>query len=200
MKVTLMIDGRERSFTEGELTRIVEEYCKKEGTESVRKKTTVGSWLVVNFTTINTKMFETPRKEAKQEEIRLLILEAIEIAKRNENFQNFEIQVLEKKWKSKSYREFKDIARKNEAHIATWVEVALWWATQIQAEQDWEKLCNEKEDCEWYKLAEWKNTLAYIGNCTSSNGKAPATEIFECGFLNRIQICDAVPFLVKSLK
>ena len=135
--------------------------------------------------------------ENPEAETRKIIEEAIEIANRNQQYRNFEIQIPEKKWKTKSFREMRELARKQKSHIGNWVEVALWWATQIQKEEDWEYMCNDVENTEWYKVADWKHTLAYVGNCTSNSGKASATEVYECSYLHRIQICDAVPYLVR---
>lgn len=198
MKITLLVHGHEKTFSEGELTKILEEFFSKE--ESSRKKEVIrieGKWITVNLSAIKQEMFKAPRKDIKQEETRKIIEEAIEIANRNQQYRNFEIQIPEKKWKTKSFREMRELARKQKSHIGNWVEVALWWATQIQKEEDWEYMCNDVENTEWYKVADWKHTLAYVGNCTSNSGKASATEVYECSYLHRIQICDAVPYLVR---
>ena len=198
MRITLFINGHEMFFSEEALTKIVSEYFSaKEVSHEKEKNRIEGKWISVNFTEINEELFKHARGNQRQEETRRTINEAIAIAKKNEKYRNFEIQIPEKRWKAKSFREMKDFAKKQNSRVANWIEVALWWATQIKNESDWHKLCDIEEDAEWYKVVEWKNTLAYIGNCTSNGGRAPMTEVFECGYLNRIQICDSVPILVK---
>ena len=199
MKITLLINGREMSFSGEALTKIVESYIlEKEHPQKNTRERIEGRWFLVNLSKINEEMFVGQRENPQQEETRKLIADALSIMKRNEQYREFEIQIPEKKWKTKSFRDMREFAKKHNSHVADWIEVALYWATQIQKEEDWHKMCNSAEDGEWYKVAEWKHTLAYIGNCTSNGGKSPTTEIFECGYLQRIQICDAVPFLVRK--
>lgn len=199
MRITLFVNGHERSFSEDALTKIVSEYLStKESTDEKEKNRIEGKWISVNFTEINEDLFKHARGNQRQEETRRTINEAIAIAKKNEKYRNFEIQIPEKRWKAKSFREMKDFAKRQNSRVANWIEVALWWATQIKTENDWHRMCDVEEDAEWYKVVEWKNTLAYIGNCTSDGGRVPMTEVFECGYLNRIQICDSVPILVKQ--
>ena len=198
MRITLFVNGHEMSFSEEALIKIVSEYfLAKEVSHEKEKNRIEGRWHSVSLNEINEDFFKHPRESQRQEETRKTINEAIAIAKKDGKYRNFEIQIPEKRWKSKTLSEMKDYAKKQKLHVANWIEVALWWATQIKNESDWHKLCDIEEDAEWYKVVEWKNTLAYIGNCTSNGGRAPMTEVFECGYLNRIQICDSVPILVK---
>ena len=199
MKVTLLVNGREMTFSEDELVQIVEEHLEKRKELKGNVDTKIeGKWFQVDLTQIKRELFQQARRDEKQEETRLLIQEALEKADQDSQYAMFEIKIQEKYWKTKSYREMRDIAYKQGAHIADWVEIALWWAQRIKKEEDWSKLCNEIENSKWYKIVVWHNTLAYVGNCTMEHGNSSETEVFECSQLHRIQICDAVPVIVRK--
>lgn len=119
---------------------------------------TEGKWFEVNPIAIDQKLFKQARKNPKQEEVRLVILEAFEEITKNLKYARpFKTIIPPKTWNSRSERELRFLACELGDHIANWVEQALEWAQRISNGESWEDICNKRDTANWYRLVVWKD-------------------------------------------
>lgn len=173
MKVTLQVDGDEMTFTEEELSAIVEEHFSR--LKEVPFK--------VNPLGINRSIFERERKNKKQEEIRQLIQVAFKVVDEcPERYgKPFETLQPEKTWLWKTIDELVEVAENQGDHIANWVEQTLEWAQKIQNGETWEKICNKPDTAKWCRLVEWnKADFTLVGGSrVSSAYDPPAASVYS---------------------
>ena len=118
MKVTLLVNGREQTFTEEELVQILEEYFSSEKFFEEAKVSTENQWIDVTPEIINQKVFEKKRSDIVQEKTRILILEALEVMKKEPKYREaFQIMMPSKGWKVKTFREMNLFAHQKGGHI-----------------------------------------------------------------------------------
>ena len=203
MKVTLQVNGRERTFSEQELVAIVEKHFANQATSEektkVAQKPTEGEWFQVNPGAINQELFQTKRNNKRQEETRQLILEAFAKVKENpEKYgKPFKTMMPEKTWSYKMVGELKELAKSLGNHNADWVEQALEWAQRIQNGETWEEICNEPDTANWYRLVVWKDGYArLVGGSRKHDNNIPASDVNYINYSSSIKFYDTVPLVV----
>ena len=166
MKVTLNVNGQEKTFSEQELVEILETFFQNEtgtnrenATEMLVKTPTEGEWFEVNIQTINQELFKDKRADRDQEKTRQLILEAFEEVKKDpEKYgRKFRTMMPKKTWNVLTVDGLKLLARTFDGNMADWVEQSLEWAQRIDNGESWENVCNEPDTANWYRLIIWKD-------------------------------------------
>ena len=174
MKVTLQVNGREMTFSEEELSSILEEHFTKNGEQPKKKKTqfsyvpTEGKCFEVKPKTINRQLFVEQRENLHQERIRKIIMEAFKEVDYNSTYaKSFTTVIPEKTWYSpKKVFELKQIANTLGGRMANWVEQALEWAQRISDGETWENLCAKGERDLPHRLVIWKDgKVKLVGGC-----------------------------------
>lgn len=203
MKVTLLVGGREKTFSEEELTAILEKYfsnvASEEANHEVVQKPEEGKWFEVNPETINQKLFEERRKDSQQEEARKLIQEAFAAVKSNpEKYaSSFKTLMSEKTWNYKTVAELKELATILRDHMADWVEQALEWAQRIQNGESWETLCNDVDTANCYRLIAWKNGYTrLVGGSRKFSNNIPASGVSNGNYYSDDELSNTVPLVV----
>lgn len=158
-KVTLQGNRRKQTFSEQELSSILEEHIlentiKKAMTAKVAQKPTEDEWFEVKPYTIDQQLFKKKRKDEQQEATRQLILKAfVEMKNDSEKYGiNFRTMIPKQEWAYKTVAQLKEMARRLGGHNADWVEQALEWAQRIANGESWEAICNDADTANWYRL------------------------------------------------
>lgn len=203
MKVTLLVNGREMTFSEDELVQIVEEHFSSENSSKEELKetqvSTENQWIDVNPELINQKVFEKKRSDIVQERTRLLILEALEAMKKEPKYREaFQIMMPSKGWKVKTFREMNLFAHQKGGHITNWIELALYWAQKLSNGESWESLCNKPDTANWNRIVVWKDGVALVGGSVKEKSRSSAVEADVFDYLMNIPICDAVPSITRK--
>ena len=165
MKVTLNVNGQEKTFSEQELVEILETFFQNEtgtnrekATEMLVKTPTEGEWFEVNPQAINQSLFQKERIDENQEKTRQLILEAFEeVKKAPEKYGQFKTMMPKKEWSSATIAELQEYAKRIGDNMADWVEQAMEWAQCIANGESWENVCNVPDVANWYRLIIWKD-------------------------------------------
>lgn len=204
-KITLQVNGREMTFSEQELSSILEEHFSSKTTQQtttvkVAQKPTEGEWFEVKPQAINQKLFETKRPAVRQENTRRLILEAfVEMQNEPEKYaKKFFTMMPKKTWRHKTFVELEEMASKLGDHNANWVEQALEWAQRIANGESWEAICNDNDTANWYRLVVWKSGYArHVGGSVCNNHDLPASCVadFDCSELDSLEY--TVPLVVS---
>lgn len=206
MKVTLQVNGQEMTFSEQELTAIVEEHFSTKTTKKAIKaaeKPVEGKRFDVNPLAIDQKLFEKKREDSRQETTRKLIQEAFTMVKKNpEKYAKpFQTLMPEKTWESKILEEFKKLAESLGDCIADWVHQALEWAQRIANGESWEAICNEADTATWYRLVVWKNGYTrLVGGSRENCNCSPASDVGSDGCNSYDSIYHSVPLVVLYKK
>ena len=199
MKIALTISGREMTFSEEELTKILEEhYASKEQQTILKPKE--GECFLVNPSAINKELFEKCRDNPRQEKTRMIILEAFDkLEKEPQKYgKTFKTFMPMKTWDSKSPNEQKELASKLGDHIADWVEQALEWAQRITNGESWESICNEPDSANWFRffIGE-KGFPRIVGGACKCKDDSPAACVVEYDFVSGSIVDEyAVPLVV----
>lgn len=221
MEITLLVCGRERTFSEQELITILEKHfsseeTKQEQTAEVAKteqepKTyqvadtpTEGKGFKVDHKAIDQKLFQKKREDSRQENTRQIILEALEEVKNNpEKYaESFETLMPEKTWSSKTVDELEELSVKFGGYDGDWVEQALEWAQRISNGESWKKVCNDFDTANWYRLVKWKNGEYKLvgGSRKMGISRKPASNVFMTVCSPNSSLSNAVPFVVLRKK
>lgn len=151
----------------------------------------------VNPLEINQTFFEKSRSDQKQEKTRQLILEAFaEVGKHPEKYASkFYTFIPEKKWNgAKTVTDLKEYAN---GLMADWVEQALEWAQRISNGERWERLCNQTDTANWYRMVVWKNGYCrLIGGTRAIEYDEPATYVEPIDFYSYTESLFTVPLIV----
>lgn len=184
MKVTLLIDGEKRTFSNVENISIEEENAKpstEDKNYKVAQKPTEGKWFEVKPQAIDRMLFvEKGREDESQEKTRQRIIEAFYVMESNPKRygKNFMTMMPKKVWPSKTAPELEAMACKLGDHNADWVEQALEWAQRIANGESWETVCNDADTAKWYRLVVWKDGYArLVGGSTDSGNPASCVDI-----------------------
>lgn len=197
MKITLQVNGREMTFSEDELTAILEKHFDAEEVKQEEKDAqatetqeqteievpqtpTEGKWFEVNPTEIDQSLFLEERADKDQERTRQLILEAFAKMKDDSKYaRSFKTLMPKKRWIEKYVYELKEIACNLGDHMADWVEQALEWAQRIANGETWEAVCNDPDIANWYRLVEWKNGYArHIGGANYPTSRVNSVDYY----------------------
>jgi len=203
-EITLSVNGREMTFSEKELTYILEEHFKcekskvKQNVTEVTQIPTEGKWFRVSLLTIDPNLFREKRSDSMQESTRQLILEAFEEVKKNSKYTKpFKTMILQKTWSSKTVGELEKLARKLGDRNADWVEQALEWAQRIANGESWEKICNRSDMANWYRLVVWKNgDTRLVGGSRKVDFYNSASGVSSFSYHGDVNVDYAVPLVV----
>lgn len=209
MKITLLVSGREMTFSENELVAILEKHFDTEATQQEEKNVqkqaetevaqtpTEGKWFEINPTEIDQRIFYEKKSDRRQERTRQRILEAFFEMKINPKYARpFETLIPKKTWYTKYVSELRDIACNLGDHMADRVEQALEWAQRIANGETWEEVCNNPDNANWYRLIEWENSHTRIVG-GSQDCDRPASNVLgtDCHSYNKLNF--AVPLVVR---
>lgn len=208
----MKLNGQETTFSDEELTVILEKYFSKEATELPED----GKWFEVNPLAIDRRFFQKERKDEAQESVRQNILYAFgEMEKNPERYaRKFRVMSPFNTWGNKKFEELMELAKELALKNADRVEVGFKWAQRIQNGDSWENLCNlaeYKRRCA--RLVIWKRGMdgyaVTIGGSYLWKKKRPSTFISDPYYFNptyvfgyrgyewTIYFQDVVPLLVK---
>ncbi len=164
--------------------------------QSNEEMQTDGTPCEVDITTVDRQLFENKRDDQKQEKLRLLIVEALTEADKNPAYRCFSNMIPKKTWESKRAGQLEEIANKWGGHTTDWVEWALEFAQRITNGESWEKLCNEKDTLDWYRVIRWKdgNMKMVGGSLENNDSDAPADVGAEKWHKERL-VAGAVPLI-----
>lgn len=180
MKVSLKINGEERTFSGVESITILENSKDSKETEQRvgswksmlfnNHPLVNGEWFSVDYKTIDTKLFEEEREYG--EFARRLILEAFEEVRKNpEKYAKVFLAKIPKEieYAEKSYEEISTLLAEKNQHIADWVELALIWAQRITDGEKWEVLYMDCYNVSPYeRFVIWKDgRIAIVGGSSS---------------------------------
>lgn len=173
MKITLQINGQERSYSEEELIsklNELEEIKSKSRinlrTIEVAQKPTVGKCFSVDPNSIDQDLFTEERTDIVFEEsVRLQILKAFEEVRNNPQrySKKFKTFIPEKKWGGRTVRELKEMAIEKGGTLTDIVDQRLEWAQRIQNGESWYEVCRMQDPIEWCRLvASGKDSYEYM--------------------------------------
>ncbi len=187
-RITLVVDGEEKTFSEEELASIVKEHLAQnkvaissEGKPIERPMhPTEGVPFEVNPSEIDRNLFQEKREDSRQEWTRQLILEAF--TKMDEDptryGKPFKTLMPEKTYEGKPVSELIKLANKLGDHIADWVEQALEWAQRISNGETWEDICDNQDTANWRRLVKWKNDYyRLVGGSRKFSNNNPASYV-----------------------
>lgn len=202
MKVTLLVNGQEMTFTNVENISILEESSETKdvlASYEVAQKPTEGKCFEVNPLAISQELFKKKRENSSQETTRKLIVEAFTEMKNNPGKYGkpFQTMIPEKTWDSKTVAELNELATSLGDCIADWVHQALEWAQRIVNGESWETICNEADTADWYRLVVWKNGYArLVGGSRNSDNNYPASHVHGDYYSSSTRFSCIVPSVV----
>ena len=196
-EVTLQINGREMTFSEQELTAIVEKHLGQ--TMEVTRKLTEDRWFDVNPKAISQDLFKGKRIDKKQEMVRHLIIDAFAEVQKNPEYERpFKTMMPKKNWSSKTVMQFEGVARDRGGKMANWIQQALEWAQRLTNGETWEAVCNVPDCANWYRLIIWKSGNArLVGGAISDRNNFPAATIHYDDLKNDRILSFTVPLIVS---
>ena len=198
-KITLQVNGREMTFSEEELSSILEEHFERKKSEAKSKGPIEGKWFKVNPSSIDQQLFEDKRTDDLQEKLRFHIQLAFKELKENpEKNEAFKIFIPEKEYDNNPRRivELKNLASQIGDHMGLWWEWALMLAQRIANGETWESLCNEPDSTNWYLLVSWHRHSRRVGGSRKSFYNPPSGNIELYEYWNGDTVRDTVPLVV----
>lgn len=195
--ITLQVNGRKMSFTEKELTAILEEYYDKK-----IERPTEGEWFQVKPMDIDRELFKEERRDAIQESLRRKILKAFDQIKDNPKYaEPFETMYPEKTWDEKNFEEFQKMAIELGDGITDYVEQCLEWAQRISNGEEWWKLCNVPDITKWFRVILGENGMpCLIGGGRLSDSIIRYTSVRCHGEIGDYKYDHYVPSIVRRKK
>ncbi len=178
MEITVPVNGKEVTLSEGKLIEIIECYFRGEKvrtTLEIASIPTEGKCFEVNFFSIDQNKFKRKRKNPIQEQLRQQILKAfVEVANNPERYALPFKTVIPKRPKGllipRKAEEVKEIAECEGDHNANWVEQTLEWAQRISNGENWRTLCNKNDTAKWHRLIEGTNgEFLCVGGATEDS-------------------------------
>ena len=205
----IKVHGKEREFTERELTSILEEdyerkYYKKDITPLMTATPTEGNWYLVDPEKIDQSLFEEERDDFEQEKARKEIQKAFSEMRNNPVKYNnpFKTMIPFRIWDkhtSKTFVYLHEIAKIIGDDEADMVEQSLEWAQRIQNE-GWEAVCNMPDKARSYRAVRTRYPGLYKIYGASSDAdkmKAAATHIMCNQYLSEETAGCTVPLVVS---
>lgn len=195
--ITLQINGEQRTYSEEELTSILEEYYSVKA-----ERPAEGIWYQINPRAINRGIFENKRIDENQERVRRLILEAFaEVDKNSKYSEPFEIMIPIRTKDFHFEQEIKNFANQIGDSQTNWIEQALEWAQRISNGETWESLCNKPDYNKWFRLIIGKNDQSWlIGGCCEYQVSRPTTYISGSANYFESRLWTTVPSVVRRKK
>lgn len=195
--ITLTIRGRQMTFTEEDITALVEEH--------LYLGPVTGRWFKVDPKTIDWSLFEKKRENPTQENVRKYILKAEDFVKKYDCDAVFETLIPEKTWEAFKISEFIEFAEKNGGELADMNDQALEWAQRLSNGETWEEVCNTADISPWFRIIEFTpSCYRLIGGSTAEGYCYPATCIGEydycANYVNGGLLGNAVPLIKRYVK
>lgn len=214
--IVLQIGGKEMTFSEEELAKMVEYYIANAISSSDKSDVITspieGKWFMVNPMTINRKLFEEEREDSLQERLRKLILQIFKSVDEKPNIcaHPFEILIPSEKqlpslmWaetEKKTIREFSQLLKSYNSSYswANTTDQFLAWAQQIQNGATWEDLCNNPDTITRHRLItdKEKEKLYTVGGASTGEKVSSAIYYFRSTCIPGFKISGAVPMIVR---
>ena len=178
VKITLTVNGQEKTYTPSELIAILEAH---HGTGDYPKE---GIPFVVNVDEIKSSrhLFTTERGNIREENLRKLILQALDWVEANPKMykDSFRTLMPEKTWTSKSMEDLSTLAKSLGGHVANWVDWALQLAQRLVNGESWEVLCTNPDTAQWFIAIIWQDgSTRCVGGALKDNNHLPAAAINE---------------------
>ena len=159
---------------------------------------TEDQWFEVNPQAIDQTIFAETRKDWRQEETRVLIVEAFEQMKIKTDKYGAKYKTMfpHKNWTYKTSGEIKKMACKFGGHTADWVEQALEWAQRICNGESWEDIANKADISEWFRAIIWKDgKIRLVGGSAKYTKYCSTTSIHRDSYNDSYIIYNAVPLV-----
>lgn len=147
------------TFSEEELSSILEEHFERKRSEVEQKGPKEGEWFKVNPSSIDQQLFENKRTDEMQEHLRFYIQQAFKELKENpEKNKDFKVLIpkrdIDHYGENPSVSKLKNFASQIGDHMGYWWEWALMLEQRIANGESWESLCNVPDTANWYLLVE----------------------------------------------
>lgn len=208
MKITLQVNGQEMTFTEQELTVIVEKHF---STDSMNQKNDLSEVQVQRHNkcfsviplSIDQRVFEKKREDSKQEWLRQEILRAFDMLDKQPEIYGkpFKTWVPKKTWDAKKQiYALEVLAGMEGGHIANGFEQAFEWAQRIANGESWKTVCNEPDTADYYRIIrDWCDfdKFRIIGGSVKCRDERPAFHISNEYFKSNQAVKNVVPLIVS---
>lgn len=207
--ITLRLNGQKITYSKEELTAILEEYYGENNSELLKKfgvsqlMPKEEEWFEVDPLNIDQTIFESARKDMRQENTRQLILEAfVELKNNPERYgKKFKTIMPKKTWDFQNMQGFNILVNEIGDHMADWVEQALQWAQIIKNGNSWKDVCNRPDTANWYRLVVWKDgRVKFVGGSKMDNEHYSPSDIVGIYYSPESPIKDAIPLVVSYNK
>ena len=208
MKIRLY--GKEVDFSEEQLVAILEEHFERKSMEAafidtVTEVPSEGSWFIVKPKSIDQRLFEGKREDARQENVRSQILKAFEEMRRHpEMAEPFKTLYPARPWtkhKGKTLKELHNMAKLIGEDEANETQQALEWAQRISNGETWEEVCNTPDKAHSYRVIQTKypGMYAIIGGSTDAEPKTKVevSHVLQETFMYYEKVGCAVPLVVS---
>ena len=120
-----------------------------------------GKCVCVKIDTIHKYKFKEKRSNKKEEALRMLINDAFkEAEKEPKKYEEFYILIQKREWVYKTRftdGEMEEYPKKICGTMSNWVEIALFLAQLLSNEENWEKMCKERDNLDFYRVFKWKD-------------------------------------------
>ena len=206
MKITLPVDGVEKTFSEEELIAILEKHFSTGTTQEAEEhssrptRPTEGVPFEVNPLEIDRGIFQEKRKNRQQENTRQMILEAFANVDKYPKLcgRPFKTLMPKKTWDWESVRKLRERAFNLGGHMANRVEQALEWAQRITNGETWEDICNKPDTANWYRLIHWgyESYRLVGGSLECTNRPTPASCIISDDLYPNNALYLSIPLVV----
>ena len=137
-------------------------------------------WFQIIPAQIDRSIFQIHRRDIKQEKIRHLIVDALEMIDRNPRYYGKPFKTLRpaRRLGKNSVISLIEQSHWNGDFLASWIEQSVEWAQRIQNGESWETLCNRRDTLNWYRMIMWKDgEVRLIGGSTKNEDYCTPTTI-----------------------
>ena len=158
----IKVRGKEMNFSQEELRSILEDYFELKTFQSnmifeVTVKPSEGRWFIVEPKKIIREIFLKKRNNPEQENVRQLILIALDEVEKDPNKYGHKFKTMFpfRYWqrnRGKQIRDLDGMAKIIGDHMADEIEQYLEWAQRIQNGESWEELCNMQDVAPSYRV------------------------------------------------
>lgn len=188
------------TFSEEELTAIVQEHFERKESEVEQKGPKEGEWFKVNPASIDQRLFENERTDERQEHLRFYIQRSFDYLKGNpENNKAFKTFIPSRDkdhYSNPKASKLKNFASQIGDHMGYWWEWALMLAQRIANGESWESLCNVPDTANWYLLVEFPMHSKIVGGSIRSYYNPSPSNINSYAYWDSDIVESAVPLVV----